>query len=119
MFGLKIKELREKEPLTQAEFAKKIGVSQSTVAAWELGTREPNIETLIKLSRYFNTSVDYLVGNNFSEIEKKYQPKSGYEREIIKLFNLLEPHYQVQILEYTQYFYERSKAHKGLISKKK
>ena len=103
MFGTKIKELREKEPLTQAEFANKMGVSQSTVAAWECGTREPNIDTLIKLARYFNTSVDFIVGNNFSEHEKNYKPISQYERELNKLFSPLDSMYKIQILEYARY----------------
>lgn len=109
MFGQKIKELREKEFLTQVKFAKIIGVSQPTVAAWELETREPNIDALIKIAKHFNISVDYLVGNNFSDIEKRIQHMSTYERELLKLFTPLTTDYKTQILEYTRYIAFRTK----------
>lgn len=53
---------REKKGLTQNELADLLGVSQQTISKYENGTREPDIDTLINLSRIFNVSIDYLLG---------------------------------------------------------
>ena len=61
MFGTRLKILREGDDLSQAKFAQEIGFSQSSIASWENGTREPGMNTLIKIAQYFNVSVDYLI----------------------------------------------------------
>lgn len=38
------------------------GLSQSAIAKWELNKTEPTASALITLSRFFNESVDYLLG---------------------------------------------------------
>lgn len=62
MFKDKLKELRLKEKLTQAELAEKIYVSRSAVAKWEQGRGLPTVESLEALSKYFNVSEDELIG---------------------------------------------------------
>lgn len=64
MFKIRLKELREHKNLSQQKFAQAIGVSQGTVGNWESGIREPNYETTMKIAKYFNVSVDYILGNN-------------------------------------------------------
>lgn len=61
MFGEILKKLRKEKKMTQAELAELFGYSHVAVVKWENGTREPDIETLIKLADYFGVSVDYLV----------------------------------------------------------
>ena len=61
LFGRKIKELRTKYKYTQTDLAKLIGVTKSTVAAYENDTRLPSYEVLVKLSRIFKVSLDYIV----------------------------------------------------------
>ena len=64
MFQTRLKELREASGYrSQQAFADAFGVAQSTVGGWEAGKREPNYETTIRLSRFFNVSIDYLLGN--------------------------------------------------------
>ena len=76
----RIKELREKQNLTQSSLAKKLNITRSAVNAWEMGISVPNVEKLVELSSLFNVSVDYLLGinnsfniniSNLSEEEKK------------------------------------------------
>lgn len=55
-------ELRNKNNLTQKDIAKITGYQQTLVSKWENGEREPDSKTLIKLAKYFNVTVDYLVG---------------------------------------------------------
>ena len=44
------------------ELGMEIGVAESTVSQYETGKRQPDYETLLKLSEYFGVSVDYLLG---------------------------------------------------------
>ena len=62
MLKQKLRELRTKKKLTQKELSEKLGLSKNAVCEYEKGRAEPSIETLIKLSRIFEVSLDYLVG---------------------------------------------------------
>ena len=55
-------ELRKKMGLTQAQFAKKFGVSTSTVAMWETGQRKPDYHTIIRLCDFFAVGFEDLLG---------------------------------------------------------
>lgn len=68
MFRIRLKELREKAGYSQYSFADKFNVSQSAIASWEAGTREPKFDTMQKLADFFGVSVDYLLGRE--EIKK-------------------------------------------------
>lgn len=60
----RIKSLRKYNKMSRNELATKIGVSDSTVAAYEQGIRNIDIEKLLLLSSVFDVSVDYLIGND-------------------------------------------------------
>lgn len=57
----KIRTLREKSGLTQAELAKQLGVTRSGVNAWEMGISVPSTQYIVELSVFFNVSTDYLL----------------------------------------------------------
>jgi len=59
---LRLKELRKDCKVTQLQIAEYLGVSRPTYTRYENGEREPNIETIIKIAKYFNISIDYLFG---------------------------------------------------------
>lgn len=59
--GKRIKELRNKNRYTQIELAKKVGVTKSTIAAYENDSRQPSYAVLIKLATVFNVSIDSLL----------------------------------------------------------
>ena len=59
---LRLRELREKRELSQAEMAKKLGVSQQTYSRYESHTTEIPLKLLIALAEYYDTSTDYLLG---------------------------------------------------------
>src|SRR5699024_8912061 len=42
---------------------KKLNVSQSTVAMWETGRRDPSTDDILKISKLFSVSSDYLLGS--------------------------------------------------------
>jgi len=62
MFSIRLKELRDKNNLSQKEFAKILNVSTGTVGNWEVGLREPDFKMLIKIADIFNVSCDYMLG---------------------------------------------------------
>jgi transcriptional regulator with XRE-family HTH domain len=63
IFCERLKELRELKGLTQEEFGKKIGgLSKQTISNYESETRSPALKFIIKTSKHFNVSTDYLLG---------------------------------------------------------
>lgn len=68
---MRLKELRKAIKMTQQALADKIGVSRSAVAMWETSANEPDNEMLIKLSKLFNCSVDYLLGKTEDRVDDR------------------------------------------------
>lgn len=60
--NLRIRDLREDNDLTQSQIAKILGCTQQTYSRYESGEITIDIHSLIKLAKYYKTSVDYLVG---------------------------------------------------------
>ena len=65
-FRMNIKKLRQEKHMTQAELAKRVGVSKAMISAYETEIRYPSYDVLIKLSSVFGVTTDYLLG-----LEKK------------------------------------------------
>ena len=63
----RIKQLRKKKGVSQAELAELIGVKTNTVSTWERGTRKPDFEALNLLSNYFEVSFEYILGSSDKE----------------------------------------------------
>ena len=70
-FALRLKELRRERHLTQDQFAKKMGVSRSTIGMYEQGKREPEIDFITACAEFFNSSTDYLLGNESGYYENE------------------------------------------------
>ena len=60
-FAEKLMTLRKARGLSQSELGAEIGVSRQTVSKWELGQSYPDFERLVRLSDYFECSLDALV----------------------------------------------------------
>lgn len=69
--GERIKELREVNNLTQKDLAEKLFVSDKVISKWENSISEPDVDTLVKLSEIFNTSLEFLMTGNISTRENK------------------------------------------------
>lgn len=61
-FGDKLRALRTSQKLTQQQLADRLGVAKSIVSYYESGDRYPSHDVLVKISRVFHTSTDYLLG---------------------------------------------------------
>lgn len=56
------KELRETKHLTQTQLAERMWVKKSIISAYETDARPPSLDMLIKYSKEFGVSTDYLLG---------------------------------------------------------
>ena len=63
-----LRKIRKQKKYSQLKVAMDLSVSREALSYYETGKRSPDVEMLIKLSRYFNVSVDYLI---FGEEFKK------------------------------------------------
>ena len=62
MLGVRIQELRIALGWSQVVLAKRLGVAKQTVSNWENGNIQPSIEMLVRLSKLFGVTTDYLLG---------------------------------------------------------
>ena len=68
MISHRIKELRERNQFSQAELAKILGITRSSVNAWELGISVPSTKYVIELAHLFSVSADYLLEISHKEV---------------------------------------------------
>ena len=75
--SLQIKKYRSLKKMTQAEVAKKIGVTPSALAMYERGEREPGIDTLKKIAQVLSVDINALVGekNKYEVLENSEKSK--------------------------------------------
>lgn len=92
LIGKRIKDLRKKRKLTQAELSDSINIGQSTLANFENGKRTIPVDIVIQLAQFFNVSTDYLLGlsnsPNMREIIHGEQ-LSSEEKEIVDVYRNL------------------------------
>lgn len=67
-----LKVLRKQHNLSQQKLADILHISQQSVYKYENDITSPDLETLIKMADFFNTSVDYIIGH--TEISHKIEP---------------------------------------------
>ena len=96
-----LKYLRDKRGLSQSQLAKAVGISQQTINKYENQATEPDLKTLMTLAAYFDTSVDFLIGN--TDIERKYEAVyecdlNATELKVMEAYRETDPVYQDAIL---------------------
>lgn len=62
LLSQRLKELRLQRDLTQEELALRLPINRGTYAHYELGKRQPDLETLIRIAQFYDVSTDYLLG---------------------------------------------------------
>ncbi len=67
----RIRELREDRDLNQTQIAKIIGMSQTGYSKYETGENDIPTAVLIKLSRFYDVSIDYLLGETDNRLKLK------------------------------------------------
>ncbi|MBW9324602.1 helix-turn-helix domain-containing protein [Enterococcus casseliflavus] len=75
-----IKELRQSKKMTQKSLARILNVTPQAVSKWERNESNPDIQTLISLSNYFNVSVDEILGRKRPTFfETLFSKMKGYQ----------------------------------------
>ena len=86
-FNVRLKQLRQKNKLTQSELAEILGLKPTAISNYESKRNEPSFDKLIALSKYFDVSCDYLLG-----ISDSYLPVVGevLDKDIVDFFGLYQ-----------------------------
>ncbi len=71
-FAQNLKHLRKQKGVNQDELAEVLGVKRPTIGNWETGSREPNINMLVRIAGYFNVTLDELVIKNMGPLLPEY-----------------------------------------------
>lgn len=102
-FNVRLKQLRQKNKLTQGELANILGLKPTAISNYESERNEPSFDKLIALSKYFDVSCDYLLG-----VSDAYLPIGGevLDRDIVEFFDLyqqLNEESAEELKNYTKY----------------
>ncbi len=81
--GMRLKELRQKNGYTQSEIAKRLGLTRSSIANWEHGTRTPDFFYVKHMCRIYKVPVDFVYGT--SDHEYKIQIPDYFEMDFTRL----------------------------------
>ena len=73
-FGEKLQKLRTRAGLSQDQLAKLLDVSRQAVSKWERNEAMPEVEKLVRISRQFGVSTDYLL---LEELDGQYHGSCG------------------------------------------
>ena len=74
----RIAKLRKEKNLSQAQLAKETGLTRQAISLYEIGKREPKLETWVKLADFFNVPVPYLQGITFKDF--KFGSNDSFEQ---------------------------------------
>ncbi|WP_101696239.1 helix-turn-helix transcriptional regulator [Clostridium minihomine] len=89
MISESIKSLRQRKNFTQADLARNLNVTRSSVNAWEMGISIPSTQMITELSLMFGVSSDYLLGikhNSTIDISGLTDKEVGILVELINTF---------------------------------
>ena len=115
------KKLRKEKGLTQAELANLLEIDQTTVSKWELDKAIPDTALLIRLSRFFDVSTDYLLGISILYYPDKLkmetaQELSKEEDQMLTIFRRLPADLQGRAVAYMQKLEDLTQEENGAIS---
>lgn len=98
---MKIRDIRKKNGLTQNDVAKFLGISSRTYANYENEFTQPDINLLIKLSDFYNVSVDYLIGNElYNKPAGEFYQLTEKQKELIPYIKNLDDGTCMRVLGY-------------------
>jgi transcriptional regulator with XRE-family HTH domain len=112
-FGNRLKLLREEKGVNRERIAILLNITYSSIAKYETNERFPDKESLVKLSKYFNVSIDYLLGltdikEPLEEIIKKGEVSIKPPSDIEKLYESLPAEEKKQFKDFGEYLKAKS-----------
>ena len=85
-FGDKLIKLRKQHGLSQEELAEKLNVSRQSVSKWESNNTYPETDKIIQICNIFECTMDDLINDKISEIEKRESPDKKKYKIIVDSF---------------------------------
>ena len=83
-FGIRLRELRRRKKMTQAQVDKRLNLSKTAVSGYENNTKTPSVDVLIQLSILYGVTTDYLLG--LDNREMLYVGElGGRQRELLEM----------------------------------
>lgn len=70
--GTRIQAARKEKNIMQKELGRLIGAAKATISGYEAGNRKPDADTLLKIARTLDVTVDYLLGHESPEMVRRY-----------------------------------------------
>jgi transcriptional regulator with XRE-family HTH domain len=67
-FGKRLAALRKEAGLTQKQLCAFLKMDDSAISSYEIGKSMPDYELLIEIAKYFNVSIDYLLGQTNEKV---------------------------------------------------
>lgn len=103
MLGEQLLELRKKSKLTQAALSARLKIARTTYSGYELGTSEPDNDTLEKIADYYGVTTDHLLGREPKEISTEETESQAKRRLAKDLLSKIKP----EKLEHTLFLLEQ------------
>ncbi len=85
-FGIRMRQIRKERGLTLDEFAELLGTSKQVLSRYEMGQCDTKISQVTKFAKILNMSVDYLLGDDGAEVDKKIFWKKEKRQPFYKIF---------------------------------
>ncbi len=88
MFGNRLQEVLNIRDMTQKELAITLGVGTATVNRWVQNVYEPDLNTLVRISKLFDVSIDYLIGCD-DEVYNSIKKRKEFLERILREYGYL------------------------------
>ena len=106
-FCERLKDLRKENHYTQKDLSKWLGLTPNSICEWEKKRSEPSLEHIIKLSRLFNVSTDYLLGRT-DELGSVVMPSptaptlADDERKLLDYYGQMSHPMKIRVIAYCE-----------------
>lgn len=98
----RIRELRNEKGITQLRLSLELEVTQETISAYEIGKHLPSVKSLLKLSKLFHASMDYIMGLSNIRIPENENNLSNEELALLFYYRELSSVQKGKVLSYLQ-----------------
>ena len=102
----RIRELRQEKKITQLQLSSQLEVTQETISAYENNVHMPSLAALMKMSKIFNASMDYIMGqSNVRNIPKEEEPSAAdivQRNSLMTCYQKLGAMNRARLLSYAQ-----------------
>ena len=109
IFSERLKYIRNIHKLSQQDLANNLNLSRGLIGNYEIGTREPDFDTLLIFANYFKVSTDYLLGKSDLMVDISTNEQIQGHTELINSINLLTDESKSDLKKYIDMLILRDK----------